>query len=235
MVVSVVIPVLNEAPNLEPLAEEIERAMSGGDSSYEVIFVDDASTDDTPRVLASLTKRLPAFRHLRLAAHAGQSAALVAGFRAARGDIIVTMDGDGQNDPADIPRLLAELEHVDMCCGYRATRRDSFARRIASRTANAIRNAVLREDIIDTGCTLKAVKTPLVRHLAPWNGLHRFLPALVRMQGGTVSQLPVNHRPRTAGLTKYSNLGRLKTVIADLFGVRWMQKRYRSCETEPES
>jgi len=224
---SVVVPVYNELPCLDDLCLRLHEVLAGLDCASEVIFVDDGSDDGTWDKLRELSERDPSLRLLRLTPNSGQSAALGVGFKAARGRAIVTMDGDGQNDPADIPRLLLELERCDMCCGYRAERKDTVARRTASRLANFIRNKALGESIIDTGCTLKAVKTEVVRDLPMFHGMHRFLPALAKMKGATIRQIPVNHLPRRAGTSKYTNAGRLKTVVADLLAMRWMKKRYR--------
>ncbi|MBN1557584.1 MAG: glycosyltransferase [Lentisphaerae bacterium] len=233
MQLSVVIPVYNEAPCLDALGDELHAALSGRYGAWEVILVDDASTDDSPNRLRALCARLPGFRSLRLASHQGQSAALAAGFEAARAPVIAMLDADGQNDPADIPRLVDALDRCDLCCGIRAERRDTAARRWAGRLANAVRNRILGESVTDTGCTLKAVKADFVRGLFVWDGMHRFLPALVRLRGGVVTEQPVTHRPRRAGRGKYTNLGRLRRVAADLLAVRWMQQRARSIETDP--
>jgi dolichol-phosphate mannosyltransferase len=234
MDVSVVVPVYNEAESVEPLCVELHGVLAGLARAWEVILADDASTDGTPDALARVCARFPGFRRLRLVPHAGQSAALCAGFRAARAPVLVTLDADGQNDPADIPRLLDALDRCDMCCGVRAQRRDSLGKRLGSRIGNAVRNRVLGEAIRDTGCTLKAFKAVCVRDLQPWDGMHRFLPALARLNGAVIAELPVNHRPRRAGRSKYTNLGRLQRVAADVLAVRWMQKRHRRFRVDEE-
>jgi len=225
---SVVIPVYNELPCLDGLCARLNHVLSRLEHSAEILIIDDCSDDGTWDKVLELSKQYPDIRPLRLTPNSGQSTAMGVGFRAARGSMIVTMDGDGQNDPEDIPRLLAELERCDMCCGYRADRKDTAARRMASRLANSIRNKALGESIIDTGCTLKAFKSEIVRDLPMFHGMHRFLPALARMKGATIRQIPVKHLPRRAGTSKYTNAGRLKTVVADLLAVRWMKKRYRN-------
>jgi glycosyltransferase involved in cell wall biosynthesis len=182
-VISVVVPVYNEESCVEGTVRELLRVLSAGPADYEVIAVDDGSTDGTLAILDRLKKEFAALRVLRLQPNSGQSAAFGAGFRAARGETIVTMDADGQNDPAEIPRLVAALAGHDCCCGYRANRRDPLSRRLASRFANAVRNRVLREDVVDVGCSLKAFKAELVQDLVMWKGMHRFMPALFRMQG----------------------------------------------------
>lgn len=229
---SIVIPAFNERGNILPLYREIKTVMDRLGSTYEVLWIDDGSTDETFDTLRELSASDPAVSVIRLRRNFGQTAALAAGFRWARGQVVVTMDADGQNDPADIPRLLEQLDHCDMCCGYRAARQDTAGRKIGSRIANFVRNAVLRENIIDTGCTLKAVKADFVRDLAIWNGMHRFMPALASMKGAVIKQIPVNHRPRMAGRSKYTNLGRLGRTIWDLLAVRWMQKRQCRFEVE---
>lgn len=224
---SVVIPVFNEEACIEGTVRELMGVLAGLPETAEVLAVDDGSADRTPDLLSALQSEFPCLRVLRLDANSGQSAALGAGFRYARGERIVTMDADGQNDPADIPALLGGLGEADVCCGYRRVRRDSAAKRLGSRLANTVRRAVLRDEAVDTGCTLKAFKAWTVRDLPmDLKGMHRFLPALVRMRGARVAQKPVRHRPRAGGRSKYTNLGRLGRTIADLWAVRWMQKRH---------
>ena len=229
---SVIIPVYNELPCLDDLCARLDAALSPMAQSFEVLLVDDGSDDGSWEKMTALAGRYPYIRLLRLLPNSGQSAALGVGFRAAQGSIFVTLDADCQNDPVDIPRLVAELDHCDMCCGYREKRNDTWARRAGSRLANAVRNAALGEDIIDTGCTLKAARAELLRDLTMFHGMHRFLPALARMRGATIKQIPVKHHARVAGESKYTNMGRLKTVIADLMAVRWMKKRYRNFRVE---
>lgn len=222
---SIILPVYNEAACIERTLRELIETLSGCDRPWEIVAVDDGSGDETPVILDRMAAEVSGLRIVRLRRNAGQSAAMSVGFRAAAGDVLVTMDADGQNDPADIPRLLEALSSCDCCCGYRRERRDSWSKRWGSRLANRIRNRVLREDIIDTGCTLKAFKAELVEGLWAWNGMHRFLPSLFAMRGARIRQIPVHHRPRAAGVSKYTNLGRLKTTLADLLAVRWMRKR----------
>jgi len=231
---SVIIPVYNERPCLEDLCARLDAALSGLKQSYEVLLVDDGSDDGSWDLMRELADRYPYLRLLRLVPNAGQSAALGVGFRAARGAVFVTMDADCQNDPVDIPRLVAELDDCDLCCGYREKRNDTWGRRVGSRLANAVRNAALGEDIIDTGCTLKAARAGFLRDITMFHGMHRFLPALARMRGAKIRQIPVKHHARVAGESKYTNMGRLKTVVADLLAVRWMKKRYRDFRVESE-
>lgn len=223
------IPVFNESACLpgvlEELVAELDRGLKRG---YEVLVVDDGSTDQTAQVAAQVAKAHPVIRVFRHSCNSGQSFAFQTGFRHARGGIVVTLDGDGQNVPADIPAVVAQLgPQCDCCCGYRAQRKDTFWRRIGSRMANGVRNAVLGEAIRDTGCSVKAFKAEFVRGLQPWNGMHRFYASLVTMQGGRISQVMVQHRPRQAGVSKYANWGRLKRTIFDLFAVKWLKSRSR--------
>jgi len=227
--VSVVIPVYNEAESLrgvlEELAGELGRSLG---RTFEILVVDDGSSDSTLQIAREVADRLAVVRVARHSRNVGQSFAFHTGFQNARGQIIVTIDGDGQNVPADIPALVSALdESCDCCCGYRARRQDTFWKRFGSRLANGVRNAVLGETIRDTGCSLKAFKAPFVRGLQPWNGMHRFFASLVAMRGGRISQLEVGHRPRQAGVSKYSNWGRLKRTIFDLFAVKWLKSRSR--------
>lgn len=224
--ISLVVPVFNEEENLPVLAGEIHAAMASLGASYEVVFVDDGSTDGSAAVLGSLARENRAVRVVRQRKNAGQSAALAAGFRFARGEVVVTLDADLQNDPADIPRLLAHLDGCDVVCGVRAKRQDRWVRRISSRIANAVRNRLTHESIADVGCTLRAVRAEYLRQLPMFNGMHRFLPTLLRMEGARIVEVPVNHRPRLHGQAKYGIGNRLWRALADLFAVRWMQKRW---------
>lgn len=223
---SLVIPVFDEEENLPPLAAEIRAALDPAGLAYEVLFVDDGSTDDSPAVLRALAAADPRLRVVRLRRNAGQSAALEAGFRHARGAVVVTLDADLQNDPADIPRLLAELPGWDLVCGVRVERRDDWVRRASSRIANGVRNRLTRESITDVGCTLKAFRADVARGMPMFTGMHRFLPTLARLQGARVKEVAVNHRPRLHGVPKYGIGNRLWRALADLFAVRWMQKRW---------
>ena len=233
MELSVLIPAYNEDACLGALIRETACVLHGLGRSFEILVVDDGSTDWTPRLLNDLRAEVSELRAVRLVANSGQSAALLAGFRAARGKTFVTLDADGQNDPSDIPALIAKLDSCDLCCGYRASRQDSWSKRIGSRLANAVRNRALRETIRDTGCTLKAFRADWALPLPmQFRGMHRFLPALMGMAGARIEEIPVNHRPRAAGTSKYTNWGRLKETLWDLWAVRWMQKRYRPIRVE---
>lgn len=237
---SLVVPVYNERDNLPLLVEEIGRALAGrGEGGrYEIVAVDDGSTDGSLDVLKALKRAHPELHILALAAHAGQTAAFAAGFGAARGNVVVTLDADLQNDPADIPALVAELETsgAAVVAGYRVARRDTAWKRLQSRIANGVRNRLNRETIRDTGCSLKAFRADALRALPLFNGMHRFLPTLVRMHGGRVTEAPVRHRPRRFGRTKYGMWNRAFRAFVDALAVRWMQRRalrYRVREELP--
>ena len=230
---SVLIPAYNEEACIESVVREAICVLHGLGKSFEVLVVDDGSFDGMPARLKILCAEHPELRVLRLEMNSGQSAALGAAFRAARGEVFVTLDADGQNDPADIPALVERLASCDLCCGYRARRQDVWSKRIGSRLANAVRNRALRETIRDTGCTLKAFRADWARPLPmQFRGMHRFLPALMGMAGARIEEIPVNHRPRAAGQSKDTNWGRLKETLWDLLAVRWMQKRHRSIRAE---
>jgi len=233
---SLVIPVYNERDNLAPLLEEIAVALRG--ASYEVVAVDDGSTDGSLPELKRLRAAHPELRVVAFERNAGQTAAFAAGFRAARGAVLVTLDADLQNDPADIPALVAALGDggASAVAGYRVERRDTAWKRLQSRIANGVRNWLNGESIRDTGCSLKAFRADAVRGLPLFNGMHRFLPTLVRMHGGRVAELPVRHRPRRSGRTKYGMWNRAWRALVDAFAVRWMQRRalkYRVTEEWP--
>jgi len=229
MDLSVVIPVKNEAGNIAPLVAEIVTALDGV-ARYEIVYVDDGSDDPTAGEIRCLQPGLPQLRLVRHARSCGQSAAIHSGVEAARGRWIATLDGDGQNDPADIPSLwrMAQQSPVEpplLIAGHRARRRDSWSKRQASRLANAVRRRLLHDDTPDTGCGLKLFPRALFLALPYFDHMHRFLPALVLRQGGSVRSVQVNHRPRERGTSKYGVLDRLGVGIADLFGVIWLRRR----------
>ena len=224
--VTLVLPIFNEQPNLAPLLEEITVALGG--SSYEIVAVDDGSTDGSLAELRRLRKSCPTLRILSLGRREGQSAATAAGVAAARGSVVVTLDADGQNDPADIPGLLDALERepaVAAVAGYRSVRADSVWKRVQSRIANTVRNWITRDGMRDTGCSLKAVRTPMLQGLPRFDGMHRFLPALIQGAGGTVIEMPVRHRARAAGVSKYGMRDRAWRGLVDALGVRWYRRR----------
>jgi glycosyltransferase involved in cell wall biosynthesis len=217
---SVVIPLYNEEDNIARLQTELAAALSGRE--YEIVFVDDGSKDAT----LSRIERGPTVRVLEFERNTGQSAAMYAGLQAARGEMIALLDGDLQNDPADIPKLLAEIEKgVDMVCGYRANRKDTFSKRLTSRVANFVRSRFTRDGVRDTGCTLKVMRRECREALVPFYGMHRFIPALVKGMGYKISEVPVHHRPRTAGVSKYGFGNRAIKATLDMFAVRWMLSR----------
>jgi glycosyltransferase involved in cell wall biosynthesis len=226
--ISVVVPVKDEAGNVAPLAREIAAALKA--ENHEILFVDDGSKDGTPLALAALKTGLPQLRVLRHGRNLGQSRAIRTGVQAAKGAIIVTLDGDGQNDPADIPKLLSRLRaepELAMVSGVRVKRQDSASRRLASRLGNGFRSAHLGDGATDTGCGLKAFRRQVFLDLPYFDHLHRFLIAMVLREGGQVAYVPVHHRPRLTGTSKYTNIGRLLVSVQDLLGVRWLQRRHR--------
>lgn len=231
---TVILPVFNEAPNLALLWSELRAVIEAHWQRVEVIFVDDASTDDgTPwlRALAGADGRV---RLVRFARHGGLTAALEAGYRRARAPIIVTMDSDLQNDPADIPRLVAALAEADMATGVRTRRDDPWLKRVSSRIANAVRNAMTRETVRDSACTLRALRRECAGALPPFDGMHRFLPTLVRLAGFRVVEIPVSHRPRRHGRSKFGVRNRAWRAFVDLLVVRWMQGSALRYAIEPE-
>lgn len=224
--ISLVVPVFNEEDNLPILFNEISTAMAGAGAPWEVVFVDDGSTDGSLAALRRLAEGSPRVKYLSLAANRGQSAAFKAGFDAASGEVIVTLDADLQNDPADIPRLLAlYAQGHDMVIGWREKRQDSLMKRVGSRLANRVRDWFTRETVRDTGCSLKVLRASMARELPMFTGMHRFLPTLMKLQGAKVAETRVNHRPRLHGASKYGLWDRAWRASLDLLAVRWMQSR----------
>ncbi|MET0329886.1 MAG: glycosyltransferase family 2 protein [Dyella sp.] len=232
---SVVVPVFNERDNIPPLLAEIAGALRG-QIDFEIVYVDDQSTDDSAAVLRAEKARYPELRVLRHLARSGQSTAVWNGVRAARAPWIATLDGDGQNDPADIPKLLAARAQapaqVRLFAGWRTTRRDSFNKRISSKIANGVRSRMLQDDTPDTGCGLKLFERDVFLRLPYFDHMHRYLPALVKRAGFASQSVPVGHRPRTAGVSKYGMLDRLWVGLADLRGVAWLMRRAKVSGTE---
>lgn len=236
---SVVVPVFNEADNVLPLAREIFAGLAGIDVGWEVIFVDDCSTDHTPDRLrearAELGGRLRVLVHQR---NFGQSTAIRTGIRAARAPWVATLDGDGQNDPADIPKLLAlrdaqgQAADLALVCGHRRKRQDSWLKRLSSRIANGVRSRLLGDRTPDTGCGLKLIRRETFLALPNFDHMHRFLPALVQRDGGMVVSVEVNHRPRSHGVSKYGLHNRLWVGLVDMLGVLWLQRRARIPKSE---
>ena len=229
--VSVVVPLFNEEENVPILEAELVAALAG--IRHEIIFVDDGSTDQTRARLTESDE----VRILHFEQNAGQSAAIHAGANAARGAVVVLIDGDLQNDPADIPRLLAEIERgADLVCGYRARRKDTLIKRLTSWVANSVRSRFTKDGVRDTGCTLKAMRRECVRTLVPFKGMHRFIPALVKGAGYRLVEIPVNHRARKFGQSKYGLGNRALRATIDMFGVRWLlsrQLKYRLSADKP--
>jgi dolichol-phosphate mannosyltransferase len=236
---SVVVPVKDEAENVEPLAREIAAAVAG-EAAPELIFVDDGSTDSTASVLKALKTSIPELRIISHGRNSGQSRAVRTGVLAARGDIVVTLDGDGQNDPADIPRLVALLRdgadaaRIGLVQGVRARREDNMQKRIASRLANRFRRWMLNDSATDAGCGLKAFRRELFLVLPYFDHMHRYMVALTLREGREVRFVEVNHRPRLHGTSKYGVIDRALVGINDLLGVRWLQKRFRGAVDSKE-
>lgn len=223
--ISVVIPLRNERENVVPLAQQVLEALRGESRGVELILVDDASTDGTWEQLLAAQQADPRVRALRHARPAGQSAALWTGFEASRGDVLATLDGDLQNDPADLPAMIAALANCDLVCGVRAKRMDNTLRRFSTFVARRARRLVLGVDFRDIGCNLRAMKRPVLQTLLPFDGLHRFLPVLAQDAGAVVREMEVAHHPRTAGRSKYGVWNRLGRGVWDLAMIAWYRKR----------
>jgi len=227
---SFVIPVFNEADNLLPLYNELKEVADTIGQPYEIIFVDDGSSDNSQSVIHSLVEGSQAVRLLSFPKNRGQSAALAGGFLVANGSIIITLDADQQNDPRDIPLMLKAFGPYDMVNGWRWQRRDTVSKRFASRIGYLMRNLLTGDTIKDTGCSLKVMRADLAKRIRPFRGMHRFLPMLMRLEGARVFEIPVNHRPRIRGNSNYSNLRRGIEGFQDLLAVRWMIKRHISID-----
>jgi len=240
MDLTVLVPVKNEQENVLPLLGEIHAALESG-CEFEIIYINDGSTDETPVVLA---QALLTFSRLRVLTHAqscGQSAAVMSGVRAARGEWIATLDGDGQNDPADIPNLLAvardpaQPKQLQLVAGWRKQRKDTWLKRLSSRIANGVRARMLGDATPDTGCGLKLMPRAVYLQLPYFDHMHRFLPALVRRNGGMSLSVEVRHRPRKSGISNYGLHNRLWVGIVDIFGVMWLQRRMRLPQVREET
>ena len=240
---SVVVPVFNEQDNVAPLVHEIVAALrgvtaasTGLGTSFEIVYVDDGSTDGTLAALRALKAQVPELRVIRHLTQSGQSTAIRNGVKAARGTWIATLDGDGQNDPADIPKLLAQRANaapdIKLFAGWRVHRQDTGSKRWASKWANAIRRRMLRDDTPDTGCGTKLFEREAFLDLPHFNHMHRYLPALMQRAGWKTLSVPVNHRARSTGVSKYTNLNRALVGISDLCGVAWLIKRGKVTATE---
>jgi glycosyltransferase involved in cell wall biosynthesis len=227
--ISVVIPIKDERDNLRPLTDQLLKVLQSREESdttpFEIIYVDDGSSDGSSELLDRLAAEHPPVTVWHFDRNYGQSAGFDAGFKRSTGALIATMDGDLQNDPADIGVLLAHAKDYDLVCGWRTNRHDSLIRKISSRVANAVRSAVTGDRVHDTGCSLKLFRRPVVDRLQMFTGMHRFFPALALMYGFTVTEVPVRHHPRTHGVSKYGVGNRLFKGLYDLIAVRWMQTR----------
>lgn len=224
-VISIIVPVFNEEDNILPMLREVAAALVNEPRPYEIVFVDDASRDRTWSRIQEAHQSDARVRGVRHEENRGQSAAVWTGIQSSVGLILVTLDGDLQNDPADLPKLLGELENVDFVCGLRINRRDNWVRRVSSDIARRARRAALGGNFRDTGCGYRAFRRSAIDGVLPFNGWHRFLPILVHGSGVTTKEIPIGHRPRAAGVSKYGVLDRLGRGIVDLIGVAWYQKR----------
>ncbi len=222
---SIIVPVYNEADNILPLAREVGGVLSLPPTNYELVFVDDASTDSTWQKIVEAHRLDGRVRGLRHARQGGQSAAIWTGIQATRGPVIATLDGDRQNDPADLPRLLAGLEKADFVSGMRRARQDNFVRRASSTVARWARRCILKVDFRDSGCAMRVFRRSALDGVFAFDGLHRFLPILVHGNGSRTLEIPVNHRPRAAGVSKYGVWNRLGRGVYDLLAIWWYQKR----------
>ncbi len=231
---SLVIPAYNEEETIEECVREADAVLARVGKAYEILVVDDGSTDATFERLRGLKPAVPALRAIRYGENKGQTTAMAAGFDNARGGIVVTIDADMQNDPADIPRLLDALDRYDVACGVRQNRQDSFVRKASSVIANSVRNRLTNEHIHDVGCTLRAFRASYLRRVKLFEGMHRFLPTLLRLEGARIVEIPVRHRPRLKGKNKYGIGNRLFKGLRDLWAVRWMQSRYIRYRVEEE-
>lgn len=224
---SVVLPVFNEQDNLEELFAQIKKAADSTGRVWEAVFVDDCSTDGSLSIIRSLAGSHDEVRYVAFAENRGQSAAFCAGFDAVESGIVVTMDADLQNDPADIPKMLDMLDDdCDMVIGWRAKRKDTFIKRISSKLANSIRDAIVDDGVHDTGCSLKIMRTEMLRKMPRFKNMHRYFPILMLKLGARIKEVKVNHRERAAGVSKYGTLDRALAGIYDLIGVRWLINRH---------
>jgi glycosyltransferase involved in cell wall biosynthesis len=230
--ISVVVPIYNEEGNLPLLTSKLVEVLKNLGRSYEMIFVDDGSSDGSRRILNEITSQYPFLRILRFKENRGLSTALVAGMREARGEKIVTLDSDLQNDPADIPMLLEYLDRYDMATGWRQKREDSWLKRISSEIGNTVRNWLSGENIQDSACTLRAFKKECIKEIPAFNGMHRFLSTLVKMEGYRIIEVPVSHHSRKFGKSKYNIRNRMVRSFVDLLVVRWMKRRALRYEIE---
>jgi glycosyltransferase involved in cell wall biosynthesis len=231
---TVVIPLKNEEENIVELVDELEPVMQHLDQPWELLCIDDGSTDRTRDILLRLKQDKPYLRLLFFDGNFGQSSAFDAGFKFAKGEFVITLDGDRQNDPADIPKLLELAKTHDLVCGSRVSRRDPWIKKITSFFANQVRSRVCRDGVRDTGCSLKVYRTAALKSIKMYHGMHRFFPALFQIEGLKVAEVPVNHRERIKGQTKYNFFNRSFNTIADMLAVRWMRQRQLRYKIEKE-
>ncbi|HEY5672797.1 MAG TPA: glycosyltransferase family 2 protein [Malonomonas sp.] len=232
--ISFVVPIYNEEENIPKLVEEIQAVAPDLSSDYEILLVDDCSSDGSLAIIRSLAEQNQQLHYLAFARNCGQSAALYAGFQAATGDVIITLDADLQNDPADLRQMYKHYGEFDMVNGWRFNRQDTLSKKIASKIGNFVRNWMTRETIHDTGCSLKIMNAQMLKRVRIYKGLHRFLPTLMRMEGAKVVEVKVNHRHRMFGVSKYTNLQRGIEGFYDLVAVRWMQSRHLKIEVKEQ-
>ncbi len=231
---SVVVPLKNEEENITELIQELEPIMHAFPSPWELICIDDGSNDQTLAILKNLAQEKKYLRVIVFPKNFGQSCAFDAGFRAAKGDFVITLDGDRQNDPADIPNLISAIADCDLVCGQRVKRKDPWSKKIISFFANAIRSRFCEDGVQDTGCSLKVYRSSCLRRIKMFKGMHRFLPALFKIEGFRIKEIPVNHRERMKGKTKYNFLNRSFNTVADMLAVRWMKKRHLNYTIDEE-
>lgn len=228
---SIVIPLKNEESNIQDLIEELEPVMNSLSQSWELICINDGSTDGTSKVLEELKKEKKYLRIVTFKKNYGQSSAFQAGFTEAKGQFVITMDGDRQNDPTDIPRMIPLIQQCDLVCGIRKKRRDPWNKRVISKLANQVRGWICEDGVQDTGCSLKIYRRDCLQKIKMYNGMHRFLPALFKIEGFRIQEIPVNHRERVKGKSNYNFFNRSFNTIADLLAVRWMKKRHLNYQT----
>lgn len=231
---SVVIPLKNEEDNIADLIQELEPVMNRLHRPWELICIDDGSTDSTRETLLENAKNKSFLRVILFDRNYGQSSAFDAGFQAARGEFVITMDGDRQNDPADIPKLVSAISECDLVCGLRVNRKDPWMKKITSFIANSVRSRICQDGVSDTGCSLKVYRVQSLRKIKMFQGMHRFLPALFKLEGFSIKEVAVNHRPRVKGKTKYHFFNRSFNTIFDMLAVRWMRKRHLHYKIERE-
>ncbi len=232
--ISYVVPIYNEEENIPKLVQEILAVAPDISDDYEIFLVDDCSTDKGLELIRNLAEQNQKIRPLALARNSGQSAALSAGFQAATGEVIITMDADLQNDPADLRQMINHYGDYDMVNGWRFDRQDTLSKKIASKIGNGFRNWITKETIHDTGCSLKIMNAAILKRIHIYKGLHRFLPTLMRMEGARIIEVKVNHRQRQFGESKYTNWRRGVEGFYDVIAVRWMQQRYLKIEVKEE-